>query len=260
MAIMHPPECCLEITSISDKSLWSEFPALPSVWLCILGCQWASLLEASPLGQPLELQAPGAVREQDFWRRNLKKTKNTCKRWVWEARKVRRSLITSLDGQSPSFVLICFPPRASNLSGTSFICRWGSLIWINSTALLWALFCFVSLLWTMQTFLLSCSVSGEILWTSVQLARKTKSVWIPAPVRRHLPLKPKYHISHDLVVPVHLTPLGVSLLSSDLRTLCNNSYLLEILSPTHPIQCTSFLAQATIEIISTVQGHSEDQR
>lgn len=110
---------------------------IPSTAICValdlrmsMGLFW----RWAPSANPWNGKPPGAVREQDSLRRNLKKTTNTSKRWVWEARTVRKASITSPDEQSPSFVLICFPLRASNASGTSFICRWESLIWINSTA------------------------------------------------------------------------------------------------------------------------------
>lgn len=80
MAIMHPPECYLEITSIAVNSLWKKLPALPSVCLCIWGSQWMSLLEAKPLDQPLKLQASSGSRGTG--RQNLQKTGNACKRWV----------------------------------------------------------------------------------------------------------------------------------------------------------------------------------
>ena len=97
-----------------------------------------------PLGPALE--PPGLLGQQGIREVEFAEDRNTCKRWMWGARTGRRTLITSPDGQSPLFVLTCHSPRARNLLGMSFICRWRSLIWTNNTVVLWALLCFVSLL------------------------------------------------------------------------------------------------------------------
>ena len=117
----HILECCPEITPISDQPLQSEFPEIPPVQVCI------TLHRGQSAGLSFGGEPPGPTRgPAGLWAVGEQRGDTARDRKHLEEATLGAEQgggIHHLPAEQSPWPVLCCPPRASNLSGTSFIRR-----------------------------------------------------------------------------------------------------------------------------------------